>query len=253
MSVFPIIIFGLLLIFIIASVIIGLVIYTIIYNTAIKRKLSQGITTGRQWPQPKNIVLIILIVALSIACVVTILTSFPRTKYPDVNVNNIGTVESYLSHELQGTPYEHYIEAYETGKLSGYTLTEATEDEFSYKYFRSESCFDLLHPSFVLFVEYIGSDELTGFIDSSSISYGTGLGASGMICGETSDYFCIIGNVNHLEGHDVTYTLSLFSTESEVFKEFDRITSSENMDEPVLNAQKSVTFKTTEESILVIK
>lgn len=246
-------VFGIFLAFIIISVIAGLIVYTALYNAKIKKRLAQGITTGKQWPQPKNIVLIILIVALSIACIVTILSSFPRSRYSYININNIGNVESYLSNELQGTPYEQYIEAYETGKLSGYTLTEATEDEFSYKYFRSEDYFNLLHPSFVLFVEYTGADELTGFIDSSSISYGTELGASGMNCGETSDYFCIIGNVNHLEGHNVTYTLNLFSTEGDASEEFDRVASSENIDEPVLNAQKSVTFKTTDENILVIK
>ena len=246
-------VFGIFLAFIIVSVIVGLIVYTTIYNAKIKRRLEQGITTGKQWPQPKNIVLIILIAALSIACVVTILTSFPRAKYSHINVNNIGTVESYLSSELEGTPYEHYIEAYETGKLTGYTLTEATEDEFSYKYFRSDDYFNLLHPSFVLFVDYNGSEKLTGFIDSGSISYGTEFGTEGKVCGETSDYFCIIGNVNHYEGHSVTYSLNLYSTESEAFKEFERIASSENIDEPILNAQKSVTFKTTNESIKVIK
>ena len=36
-------------------------------------------------------------------------------------------------------------------------------------------------------------------------------------------------------------------------KEFERMVTSENIDEPILNAQKSVTFKTTNESIKVIK
>lgn len=246
-------VFGIFLAFIIVSVIVGLIVYTTIYNAKIKRRLEQGITTGKQWPQPKNIVLIILIAALTIVCVVTILTSFPRAKYSHINVNNIGTVESYLSSELEGTPYEHYIEAYETGKLTGYTLTEATEDEFSYKYFRSENYFNLIHPSFVLFVDYTGEENYNGYIDSSAISFGGAVGVSGSNCGETSDYFCIIGNVNHLEGHSTTYNLNLYSTEGEAFKEFERIASSENIDEPILNAQKSVTFKTTNESIIVIK
>lgn len=246
-------VFGIFLAFIIVSVIAGVIVYTALYNAKIKRRLEQGITTGRQWPQPKNIVLIILIAALSIICVISVIKGFKRTNTPPVNINNIGYAESFLSYELKDSQFEHYIEAYETGKLSGYTLTEATEDEFTYKYFRSEDYFNLLHPSFVLFVDYIGTDELTGFIDSSSISYGTELGVSGQNCGETSDYFCIIGNVNHLEGHSATYNLNLFGTEDEALKEFERMATSENIDEPVLNAQKSVTFKTTEESIMVVK
>ncbi len=246
-------VFGIFLAFIAVSVIAGLIIYTAIYNAKIKRRLEQGITTGKQWPQPKNIVLIILIVTLSISCVVAIISSFPRVKNSTVNVNNIGTVESYLSSELRETPYEHYIKAYETGKLSGYTLTEATEDEFSYKYFRSENYFNLNHPSFVLFVEYTGDENLKGYIDSSSIFYETEAGVSGMICGETSDFFCIIGNVNHDMGHEVTYNLNLYDTEASAYKEFERISSSENMDEPIKNARKSITFTTIEDSITVCK
>lgn len=244
-------VFGIFLAFIFLSVTAGLIVYTVIYNARIKKRLSQGITTGRQWPQPKNIAMIILIVTLSIVCVVTVLTSFPRTRYSDVNVNNIGTIESYLSSELDGTPYEHYIDAYETGKLTGYTLTEASDDEFSYKYFRSETYFDLLHPSFVLFVEYTGNENHTGYIESTSISYSKELGASSMECSETSDYICVIGNVNHTEGHNATYQLNLYKTEADAYIEFDRVTSSENMDEPIKNAEKSITFKTTEEGILV--
>lgn len=246
-------VFGIFLAFIIVSVIAGLIVYTAIYNARIRKRLSQGVTTGRQWPQPKSIVMIILIVALSIICVISVIRGFKRTITPPVNINNIGYAESFLSYELKDSQFEHYIEAYETGKLSGYTLTEATEDEFSYKYFRSESYFDLIHPSFVLFVEYTGNDDFKGYSDSIAISYGSEGGVSGFECGETSDYFCVIGNVNHLEGHDVTYTLNLFGTESDAFDEYDRITSSDNMDEPVLNAQKSITFVTTEESVLICK
>lgn len=246
-------VFGICLAFIAVSVIAGLIVYTAIYNAKIKRRLAQGITTGKQWPQPKNIVLIILIVALSIVCVVSVINGFGNSNYPPVNMNTIGYAESFLSYELQSSPYEYYIEAFETGKLSGYTLTEATEDEFHYMYFRSESYFDLLHPSFVLFVEYTGDEDYKGYIDSSVISFGTAFGVSGMDCGETSEYFCVVGNVDHMQGHDVTYQLYLYNTEADAFEEFDRITSSENDDEPIENAEKSITFTTTEDSILICK
>ena len=146
-------VFGIFLAFIIISVIAGVIVYTAIYNARIKKRLSQGVTTGKQWPQPKSIVMIILIVALGIICVVSVINGFSRTRNNPVNINNIGYAESFLSYELKDSQFEHYIDAYETGKLTGYTLTEATEDEFSYKYFRSENYFDLIHPSFVLFVD----------------------------------------------------------------------------------------------------
>ena len=245
-------VFGIFLAFIIVSVIAGVIVYTAIYNAKIKKRLAQGITTGRQWPQPKSIVMIILIVALGIICVISIIKGFKRTNTLHVNMNNIGYAESFLSYELKDSQFEHYIEAYETGKLNGYTLTEATEDEFSYKYFRSESYFDLIHPSFVLFVEYTGNDDFKGYSDSVAISYGSGAGASGFECGETSDYFCVIGNVNHLEGHDVTYQLNLHKTEADALSYFENITY-ENEPETLSNDKKSIIFTTTEDSIIVLK
>lgn len=246
-------IFGILLAFVIISAVVGLIIYSAIYNARIRRRLSQGITTGKQWPQPKNILMIILITSLSIVCIVSVISAFPRVRNANLNVNNIGTVESYQSYELKGSPYEHYIEAYETGKLTGYTLTEASDDEFSYKYFRSDSYFNLLHPSFVLFVEYTGDENLTGYIDSASISYGKELGTSSMECSEVSDYFCVIGNVNHNEGHSATYQLNLYKTEADATKEFNRVAASEEIDEPIKNAEKTITFITTEEGVSVLK
>lgn len=245
-------VFGIFLAFIIVSVIAGVIVYTAIYNARIKKRLSQGVTTGRQWPQPKSIVMIILIVALGIICVVSVINGFSRTRNNPVNINNIGYAESFLSYELKDSQFEHYIDAYETGKLSGYTLTEATEDEFSYKYFRSENYFDLIHPSFVLFVEYTGNDDFKGYSDSIAISYGSEGGASGFECGETSDYFCVIGNVNHLEGHAVTYQLNLHKTEADALSYFDNMTD-ENELEAFSSGEKSIIFTTTEDSILVLK
>lgn len=236
-------VFGIFLVFIAISVIVGLIVYTTIYNARIKRRLSQGDTTGRQWPQPKNIVLIILIVALIIVSVVSVIGGFGNMKQVPVNINHIGAVESYLSYELQGSQYEHYIEAYETGKLNGYTLTEATEGEFHYMYFRSENYFDLLHPSFVLFIEYTGKEEYKGYVDSYAISYGSEFGVSGKECGETADYFCVVGNVNHAEGHDVTYQLALYNTETDALENFEN--------EVIANSEKTITLVTTEENVEV--
>lgn len=252
MSLNAVIVYGIFLAFIIFNVIAGLIVYTIIYNATIKRRLAQGITTGRQWPQPKSIVMIILIVTLSIVCVVAVTNGFKRTNNPPVNTNHIGDAESFLSYELQNSPYEHYIDAYEKGELPGYTLTEATEDEFHYMYFRNEDSFNLLHPSFVLFVEYTGNEEYKGYSDSVAISYDSEIGVSNFKYGETSEYFCVIGNVNHYENHEVTYQLNLHKTEDCANSYFDNMTD-ENDVEALSCDEKSIIFTTTTDSILVLK
>lgn len=236
---------GILFAFLAVLAIAGLIVYTAIYNARIKRRLAQGITTGKQWPQPKTIVVVILIIALSIVCAVSVRRSFVNLRQmTPANINHIGTVESYLSYELPDSPFAHYAEAYKTGKLSGYTLTEATEGDFHYMYFRSESYFDLLHPSFVLFVKYVGTEDYKGYIDTNGISFGTELGVSGMRCGGAADYFCIIGNVNHGEGHQAIYQLALYATETDALEDFDK--------DITTNAGKAIAFETTEESVIVV-
>lgn len=231
------------LIFLALSVIVGLVAYKAIYNARIKRRLFQGDTTGKQWPQPRNVVLTVLIVALSIVCVASVLSGFAERRQTYVNINHIGDVQSYRPHELPDSQYDHLLEAYETGSLSGYTLTEGTEGDFHYLYFRSEHYFDLLHPSFVLFVEYVGEQDYGWVNETTGISFGTESGFSGSSCCETAPYFCVVGNVNHAEGHSATYQLSLYAAQADVKKDFDGDTTA--------NAGAAITFVTTGDGVRI--
>ena len=53
---------------------ISLAIYTFMYNKRIEAKLKKGDKTGIQWPEPKNIVLVIMTVLVVVSGIMNLLS-----------------------------------------------------------------------------------------------------------------------------------------------------------------------------------
>lgn len=209
---------------------ITLIVYKVIYNFVIKKRLSQGIVDGRQWPSPKSVLISVFAVILLIIIVVFSIGFFNQdTSSIKTNYNMVCNVVTHTSDELDGTAMGIYKNAYSTGKLSGYTKQEKTKGNFHYVCFKSDDGYDALHPAFVMFVEYIGSDEFEGYMDISSIDSGADSWVYGSSCGEISDYYFVAGNFDY-DATSCTYTLGLFNNYSELEKAYDNQIL-ENVDE----------------------
>ncbi|MGN0489553.1 MAG: hypothetical protein ACI4HO_09855 [Ruminococcus sp.] len=207
-----------------------LVVYRVIYNLAIKRRLSQGIVDGRQWPSPKNVLLSVLIVILLIIIVISSIGILNQdTPSGKINYNQLCNVVTHTSDELDETAMGIYKNAYSTGKLSGYTKEEQTKGNFHYVCFKSDDGYDALHPAFVMFVKYIGSDDFEGYMDISSINSDDDSWVYGSSCGEISDYYFVAGNFDY-DTISCTYTLGLYNNYSALQKAYDKQTL-ENADE----------------------
>ncbi len=207
-----------------------LIVYKVIYNLVIKRRLSQGLVDGRQWPSPKSILLSVLIAILLIIIVISSI-GIPNkdTSSIKTNYNQLCNVVTHTSDELNGTAMGIYKNAYSTGKLSGYTKEEQTKGNFHYICFKSDDGYDALHPAFVMFVEYIGSDDFEGYMDISSINSDDGSWGYDSSCGETSDYYFVAGNFDY-DTISCTYTLGLYNDYSALQKAYDN-QSFDNADE----------------------
>ncbi|MGN0476627.1 MAG: hypothetical protein ACI4HM_04730 [Ruminococcus sp.] len=198
-----------------------LVVYRVIYNLAIKRRLSQGIADSRQWPSPKSVLLSVLIVILLIIIVISSIGILNQdTPSKKINYNQLCNIVTHTSDELDETAMEIYKNAYNTGKLSGYTKEEQTKGNFHYVCFKSDDGYDALHPAFVMFVEYIGSDDFEGYMDTSSINSDDDSWVYGSSCGETSDYYFVAGNFDY-DTISCTYTLGLYNDYSALQKAYD--------------------------------
>jgi uncharacterized protein YxeA len=186
-----------------------LFVYKIVYNLSIKRRLAQGIVDGRQWPSPKNILLTTLIIILVIIIVISAIIA-TNNSTTDTQSNYYGSLSVYDSDDLSGTAMEIYKNAYNTGKLSGYTKEEKTKGDFHYICFKSDDEYDELHPAFVMFVEYTGSKEFEGYLEYATITDNSNSSRGKYNCGKISDYYFVAGNFDY-DTMFCTYTLGLYS------------------------------------------
>lgn len=200
----------------------SLIVYVIIYNSIIKKRITRGETGGRQLPSPKNILLVVLSIAVVVAITITVINVLSASVYVDTGKLNTATdvssrdwdVVSYTSEELADSNMAVYAQAFETGKLQGYTKEESAEGDFRYVLFKSEDSFDILHPAFVLFVEYTGDEDYGYFTDETGVFslQAKGTGVSSSTCGEASDYYFAAGNYEHSTAF-CTYSLGLYKSD----------------------------------------
>lgn len=194
-------------------VVIIVVAYIAIYNYIINQRLRNNITDGRKWPAPHGMLKAALILVLVISCILFIMNERQKQNVVEYS-NNMNSYHCYNKEDLKDTYAETYYDAVQEGQLPGYEKYEDTKDDFHYVYFTSKSEFDFYHPSFVLFVEYIGKEKIVTdncsgqFIKSDYTGEGCGAGMSGGKI-ETVGTYLVIGN-NNYEG-EFQFTLCLYT------------------------------------------
>lgn len=207
----------------------SLIAYVIVYNCIIKKRIQRGETGGRQWPSPKNVLLVVLSITVVIALIITIINVISAHTY----INNTSACMnersqdwdsvSYTAEELMDSNMAVYASAFETGELTGYTKEEKTEADFRYLLFVSKEDYNILHPTFVLFVEYTGDEDYGYFADETGFfNLYDGMGISSGSCGESSEYYFVAGNYDrHVKS--CTYTLGLYKNEESIKADYAEI------------------------------
>ena len=88
-------------------------------------------------------------------------------------------------------------------------------------YFISESEYDILHPSFILFVEYVGEEKYECYMDTGKAYLDEGNAFISAGGGEISDYYVVVGNIDLDSGCGFKYEIGLYEDETKMEKEFD--------------------------------
>lgn len=210
----------LLLVIVLFIGLISLAIYTFMYNKSIEAKLKKGDKSGIQWPEPKNIVLVIMTVLVVVSGIMNLLSD-DGGSVQKINVNQYVDYATYKSKDIIGTSAENYIEAFEKGELKGYKKEEKTENNFHYMYFVSEEEYDIIHPSFVLFVEYVGENEYKCYMDEAKVYLDEGNNFSSAGGGTSEKYYVVVGNINLDNGYGFEYEIGLYEDETKMEKESD--------------------------------
>ncbi|MBQ3544625.1 MAG: hypothetical protein IJA34_06535 [Lachnospiraceae bacterium] len=208
----------LLLVIVLFIGLISLAIYTFMYNKSIEAKLKKGDKSGIQWPEPKNIVLVIMTVLVVVSGIINLLSSDSGSGQV-VNVNQYVDYATYTSKDIVGSSAENYVEAFEKGELKGYKKEEKTENNFHYIYFVSEEDYDILHPSFILFVEYVGEKEYKCYMDEAKVYLDEGNNFSSSGGGENEEYYVVVGNIDLDSGYGFKYEMGMYEDEAKMEKE----------------------------------
>ena len=179
-----------------------LIIYNLIYNFRIKKRMERGETGGRQWPTPKNVLFVVLVAAVIIALIITALNVMAVDTF--VNNTSSGTHEVienavcssqfYRSEDLLQSELSVFAEIYPDGNLEGYERNERTEGDFRYIVYKNGS-YNSLMPDFVAFVEYVGDGEFEKVVQYTFMEQGRSqIANSAGSCEDVSDYYFIAGN-----------------------------------------------------------
>lgn len=179
-----------------------LILYNVIYNYRIKKRMERGETGGRQWPTPRNVLFVVLIIAVVIALTITAISVLTSNQHvPHVSPSHYEPVVSkdcfsqfYRSEDLLQSDMSVYAGIYPDGNLSEYVKNEYTEGEFRCVVYTNKSSLSPM-PDFVAFVEYAGDGEFEKVVEYTRMEQGhPQVVNSGGSCEDVSEYYFIAGN-----------------------------------------------------------
>lgn len=198
----------LLLIALLLAGVIIIVVYFAVYNKKINRTVTQNTPSKhRMIPPPIFAVIIALCVApVFIMCIFIAifgarLGTGAQEEYAAEYYDADYDFMFYTSAEMTG-----YLSGYSIEQNDGYTKHTETKGNVRFTYFISEAKYDVFHPSFLIFAEYLGGEEIVSAscngsffppADEETYEKGgciSGFGASVNYSDAKDDYIMVLGN-----------------------------------------------------------
>jgi len=193
--------------------------YYLIYKKLINKGLNNPSGTKRNIPSLPSFILAAI---LSIVILYGIIISVSAI----INRNNQNTVDppicSYTEIDLDKEDNEKkYSEIYSISENIGYDKYVEKINDIVFTYFISQSEYDTYHPSFIVFVEYTGDEEILHrgvngtfyYIDNSLI------GGYGYAGGDGTNILCFIGDASYECIFELEVAFYNTHVKSEDFKE----------------------------------
>ena len=209
----PIILITAAALFVVAVVII--VLYLFYYRSKINRRIADPAHTekSRLW-SPMRVCLTTVIGALAVFAIICMILAASRPAIPSAPIPAAYYAQILSPEEM----HEGYLSRYSIEKNAGYTKEEKVIDDVKYTTFISAEETDALHPSFLIYAEYIG--EGTPKYHDANVSFQTFEGqemASTMVGGcEIKDTtVCIVGNA--LTDSNISCIVDFYDDQREEF------------------------------------
>lgn len=170
------------------------VVYYAVYNSNINKAL-EGDKKVKSMPAPYKVLLGIIIAALLILTGIMAIKGFSGKRAPidDKYRNGIYGFSVYGTDNIP-----EYLSVFSIEENSGYTKKVEKKGDIKFTYFIDEHGYNIWHPKFLIFVEYVGSKNVERFgyqgtfmDNENNIIHGFGTAG-----GKYKDYFVVVGNAN---------------------------------------------------------
>lgn len=171
--------------------------YYLIYKKLINKGLNDPNNTKKNIPSlPSFILAAILTVIIIYGIIISVSAIISRNEENRVEP----PICSYTEIDLDKEDNEKkYSEIYSISENTGYDKYEEKINDIRFTYFISESEYDTYHPSFIVFAEYTGNEEILHrgvngtfyYIDNSLI------GGYGYAGGDGTNILCFIGDASY--------------------------------------------------------
>lgn len=169
------------------------IIYTLIYRTKINQRLTSPVKIQSVLWSPMKVCIVSVIAALAFCTIIFAVYSVKTTIDPTIIPSVY--VEKFTDTEMQNG----YLLQYSIKENDGYEKHEKVFDNIKYTYFISKESMNPLHPSFLIYAEYIGLEvpKYHDIILNFRTSDGSEIGAY-MVggCEFSGASICLIGNAS---------------------------------------------------------
>jgi len=169
--------------------------YWLFYKKQINEQLRSQSTKSKKLLSPFAVLVLSVFLSLFVATGVAmfVASSSAGERIPPAYMHAIYDFRTFTPSELAN----HHSQ-YSMYENQGYTKNVIEQGDVRFTYFTSNHIFDLYHPQFIIFAEYIGDyDVMLYGIDGAFItSTGVNMMGRGYFGSEFSEFICIIGTSN---------------------------------------------------------
>lgn len=182
-------------------------IYYLHYYRVINKRLKEQPENGKRMLSPKTVGIFTVIAALllfSISVLVVRINQSDAARIDEKYMTAQFDYDLFTPQEMQ----HGFLENYSINDNAGYEKHEEILGEIKFTYFVSNSAYNVFHPAFIIFAEYIGPEDIVtlgfqgDFLTNERVPV-VGKGGSGT---DAQEYICILGNTSI----DCVFQLSLF-------------------------------------------
>lgn len=219
------------------------VVYLLVYQHVINKRLYERNTNEKRLLSPGAFSIAVFGAVLLIFGIGTAVMRLSAGSSPGIDDKYLKATYDYTVHD-SGNIQGSYAAGYSTEKNAGYERHEETIGDIRFIYFTSKDSFDIFHPSYIIFAQYIGDDTSVasyGYDGSFLSNTGAKICSKGASGADMQDSICITGSASL----DCTFSLTiyLYNDSGMISMQNDQEQTSSN------NAKDAVTYSTLDVNV----